>query len=201
MYLVGMMTAQYRCLLLFCCLLFVTCGFSFPGNPENNKLKQLAAEARRFTKNNGYNTGTCFLLDLSISSGKSRFFVYDLAKDSVLEQGLVTHGHCYDTHSNKVRFSNTPGCGCSSSGKYKLGNKYNGRFGMAYKLIGLDSTNSNAVKRFVVMHAHTCVPDKEVYPQEICRSEGCTTVSPAFLKKLDARIHRSPKPMLLWVFN
>src|SRR5688500_17819209 len=47
-----------------------------------------------FAKQHGYNTNTCFLIDMSIESGKNRFFVYDLKKDSVVDAGLVTHGSC-----------------------------------------------------------------------------------------------------------
>src|SRR5690348_12150348 len=43
----------------------------------------------QFAKANGYSTTTCFLVDMSIESGKNRFFVYDLAKDSVVDAGLV----------------------------------------------------------------------------------------------------------------
>src|SRR5687767_11110799 len=37
-----------------------------------------------YAKQHGYNTRTCFLIDMSIESGKNRFFVYDLKKDSVI---------------------------------------------------------------------------------------------------------------------
>jgi hypothetical protein len=40
-----------------------------------------------------------------------------------------------------------PGCGCTALGKYKIGDKYKGRFGTAYKLLGLDSSNNNAFKK------------------------------------------------------
>lgn len=65
-----------------------------------------------------------------------------------------------------------PGSGCTSLGKYKIGGAYQGQFGLAYKLYGLDSTNSNAYQRNVVLHAYDRVPDNEVY-KEICQSSGC----------------------------
>src|SRR6476659_7421631 len=58
------------------------------------KLNDRALSVKRFAKNNGYNNSTCFLVDMSIESGRDRFFVYDLLKDSVLYTGLVTHGRC-----------------------------------------------------------------------------------------------------------
>jgi hypothetical protein len=72
---------------------------------------------------------------------------------------------------------------------------------LAYKLHGQDSTNSNAFKRYVVLHAHECVPAGEVDPYPICQSDGCPTVSPAYLKKLAATIDGSPRPILLWIFD
>jgi len=98
------------------------------------------------------------------------------------------------------KYSNEPGCGCTSLGKYKIGNPYNGRFGLAFKLYGLDETNNNAFKRFVVLHSHGCVPETEVQ-DEICQSDGCPTVSPQFFQQLKPLINRSPKPVLLWIFE
>jgi hypothetical protein len=188
-----------RILLIFSFISMVTLARASAG--PGGKLKPLAMQAKDFARQKGFNTSTCFLLDLSISSGRNRFFVFDMDKDSIVDKGLVTHGHCNNVIQRVVKFSNKPGCGCSSSGRYKVGKKYHGNFGTAYKLVGLDNTNSNAEKRAVVMHSHSCVPDTECYPQEICRSEGCTTVSPAFLKRLEAVIARSEKPVLMWVFQ
>src|SRR5262245_53238574 len=41
------------------------------------KLEDRAARAKRYAEQNNYNTHTCFLIDMSIASGKDRFFVYD----------------------------------------------------------------------------------------------------------------------------
>ena len=150
-----------------------------------------------YAQQHGYNTNTCFLMDMSIESGKNRFFVYDLKKDSVIDAGLVAQGSC----NTERKYGNEVGCGCTSLGKYKIGNPYNGKFGRAYKLYGLDNTNSNAFKRFVVLHSHSCVPDGEVDPLPICRSEGCPTVSVPYLQKLAAVIDSSKQPMLLYTFD
>jgi hypothetical protein len=168
---------------------------------QDAKLKLIASQARDFVKQQRYNLSICFLVDLSLNSGLSRFFVFDLAKDSVVEKGLVAHGHCKELIQHSIKFSNDPGCNCSSAGRYKVSSKYAGRFGTAYKLIGLDSSNSNAYSRAIVLHGHSCIPDIESYPDPICRSEGCPTVSPAFLKNLSSRIDVSANPILLWVFQ
>lgn len=98
------------------------------------------------------------------------------------------------------RYSNKAGSGCTSLGKYKIGSSYIGKWGYSYKLHGLDSSNNKALERTVVLHGHSCVPDKEV-TEEICQSNGCPTVSPAFLQKLKALINTSKKPVLLWIYE
>ena len=165
------------------------------------KLNDRALSIKRFVKNNGYNNSTCFMVDMSIESGRNRFIVYDLQKDSVLHTGLVTHGRCNEDWLSGRRYGNTVGCRCTSLGKYKIGNPYKGRFGLAYKLHGLDSTNNNAYKRYVVLHSHECVPNREVDPAPICQSDGCPTVSSPFLKKLAEIIDGSEKPVLLWIYE
>ena len=165
------------------------------------KLESRASQAKQYTAKNNYNTNTCFLIDMSIASGKDRFFVYDLNKDSIIATGLVTHGSCNETWLSGRRYGNEVGCNCTSLGKYKVGNPYQGKFGLAYKLYGQDASNSNAFKRFVVLHSMECVPASSIHPAPICQSYGCPAVSPAFLKKLAATINGSPRPILLWIFE
>lgn len=165
------------------------------------RLKSQADKGKTFAQAKKLSTHYAFFIDMSQPSGRYRFFVYDFKKDSVLEKGLVAHGSCNTSYLEAVQFSNIPESGCSSLGKYKVSYSYKGQFGKAYKLNGLDSTNSNAFKRFVVLHAYDCVPDREVYPQPICNSLGCPMVSYEFLAKLSSYIDKSPKPILLWIYN
>lgn len=165
------------------------------------KTQAKAALARQFAVSKKYNTRICFLIDMSLSSGKNRFFIYDLRHDSIINSGLVTHGRCNEVWLNGRKYSNQVGSGCTSPGRYKIGNSYSGKFGLAYKLYGLDSTNSNAFKRYVVLHSHECVPENEVEPMPICQSDGCPTVSPAFLKTAAKYIDASGKPLLLWIYD
>jgi hypothetical protein len=151
---------------------------------------------KKYLKANNFNTTHCFLIDMKIESGKKRFFVYNVLKDSVEIAGLVTHGSGIEG-SDTIQFSNQPNSLCTSLGKYKIGKSYNGNFGLAYKLYGLDKSNSNAFNRFVVLHSHSCVPSGEVYPHNICVSWGCPTVAPFFLNQLQQYIDKSAKPILL----
>lgn len=165
------------------------------------RLYHKAIAAEHYCKAYGYNTQYCFLLDMRVASGKNRFFIYDMKNDSVEAAGLVTHGGGSDDGYGKLSFSNTPNSHCTSLGKYKIGISYNGKFGLAYKLHGLDQTNSKAFQRFVVLHAHACVPDTELRSGSLCVSQGCPTVSPVFLLKLKTYLDRSEKPILLWIYH
>ncbi len=157
-------------------------------------LKALRSKAARLQ----LHTGIGMLVDLSVPSGSNRFWVVDLQRDSVLMAGLVTHGYGNST-AEKPGYSNQPGSCASSPGTYRIGRAYNGRFGKAYKLYGLDSSNSNAFRRFVVLHAHACVPDQDVYPQTICMSQGCPTVSPAFFQQIAAILDTARLPVMLQI--
>jgi hypothetical protein len=169
-------------------------------NTMDDKLLLKIADAKAFTVSKGYNTELAFLIDMSMPSGGNRFMVADLQKDSLWNSAPVTHGRCNEFWLEGRKYGNTVGCGCTSLGKYKIGNPYQGRFGLAYKLHGLDQTNNKAFERFVVLHAHECVPDKAV-AEDICQSDGCPTVSPGFLKYLKTIINGSKKPVLLWIYE
>ncbi|RQO30919.1 hypothetical protein DBR32_09415 [Taibaiella sp. KBW10] len=161
------------------------------------KAKQLVAYARK----NGYDTTVVFVLNMRIASGKDRFFIYDAIHQKVVQQALVAHGRCNETVQVSRRYSNVVGGGCTALGKYKIGLAYQGTFGLAYKLHGLEASNNNAFERFVVLHAHECVPNNEVDPYPICQSDGCPTVSPAFLKILANIIDGKTKPVLLEIID
>ena len=164
------------------------------------KLRNRATDIKKFVSEKGYNDRICFLIDMSLPSGSSRFFVYNLKTDTLQNSGLVTHGRCNQQWLEGRKYGNTVGCGCTSLGKYKIGNSYQGRFGLAFKLYGLDKTNDKAFDRFVVLHSHECVPETDV-DDDICQSDGCPTVSPGFLQQLKPIINNSPKPVLLWIFE
>jgi hypothetical protein len=167
---------------------------------SKDKMQLKVAEAIKFIQQKNYNESVCFLVDMSLPSNQNRFFVYDLKNDSLQTTGLVTHGRCNQNWLEGRKYGNTVGCGCTSLGKYRIGNPYNGRFGLAFKLYGLDKTNDKAFDRFVVLHSHSCVPETEV-KEDICQSDGCPTVAPGFLQQLKSIINASKKPVLLWIYE
>jgi len=165
------------------------------------KLKKQSKEISTFAQNNHYNSNICFLVDMTIHSGKNRFFVYNMQKDSIELAGLVAHGSGNSRFTQIPTFSNKISSGCTSLGKYKIGYQYIGKFGKAYRLHGLDSSNSNAFERNVVLHAYSCVPNNEPYPLPICNSLGCPMVSYTFLETLHPIITTSKHPILLYIYR
>ncbi len=167
---------------------------------EIGHVKSYGDKIKPFIKANNYCEDYCFLIDMKMPSGKKRFFVYDLVQDTILHGGLVTHGGGSQTSTDALVFNNIPNGNATSLGKYKIGNEYSGKFGMAFKLHGLEASNSKAFDRFVVLHAHSCVPDTEIAPFPICTSLGCPTVSPSFLPTLKKYIDKADKRVVLWIF-
>lgn len=169
--------------------------------PALLKARAKATLLRSYIARKRFSTRYSFLIEMGVPSGTNRFYVFDLKGDSILLEGLVTHGRCNQNWLEGRKYGNEVGCGCTSIGRYQVGASYQGRFGLAYKLHGLDSSNSNAFKRFVVLHAHECVPENEVHPEPICQSDGCPTVSPGFLLKLKSFIDKADKPILMWIYE
>jgi len=173
---------------------------------ETERIAEKATELRKFLGTRpaaagGYNKRIIFLIDMRLPSGRNRFFVYDLAGDSILMSGLVAHGSGGAAFSLSPSFSNVEGSNCSALGRYRVGSPYRGQFSRSYFLYGLDTTNNRALQRHIVLHAYGCVPEGETDPYPICNSKGCTMVSPGFLARLQTVIDPSKRPILLWIFN
>ena len=81
------------------------------------KLEQKAIAAKRFVQQKGFNDNVCFLIDMNLPSGQSRFFIYNLRADSLQAKGLVAHGNCFQYWLEGRKYSNVVGSGCTSLGK------------------------------------------------------------------------------------
>ncbi len=165
------------------------------------KRDSLRALLPQWLRSNNFNTAQVIIADLSMHSGLPRMVLMDVQTGKVLDSGMVAHGAGGNAFAATARFSNIPNSYCSSLGRYRIGGSYKGNFGTAYKLHGLEATNSNAYERLVVLHAYDCVPDTIPYPDMICNSLGCPMISYNFLKRLSKKIAASEKPMLLWIIN
>ncbi len=195
---------------LFACQATSTPGKTAATIPgiDTVRIKNLNQQALNFCKKKGFNSEFCIFIDMSIHSGKNRFLVWDFEAQKIKEQALVTHG-CgtsgwgVDESSINPVFSNVPESHCSSLGRYKIGEKGYSQWGIhvKYLLHGLDTSNSNALSRTIVLHSWEAVPDKEIYPRGAPESWGCPAVSNNFMKKLDTLLSASTKPVLLWMVN
>jgi len=173
-----------------------------PAAPENTTIINLITnKVKSYALQNDLSTEYCFLVDMSLPSGRNRFFIYDLKNNSTVYAGLVSHGSCNETFIARPKFSNESKSGCSSLGKYKVGEFYKGKYGKSFRLYGLDNCNSNAYKRAVVIHGFDCVPDQEIYPRVLCNSLGCVMVSYKFFDKISRIIGKAEKPIVLWVYQ
>jgi hypothetical protein len=188
----------------FVLIFFLACA-AVANSQSQDKLSEKAAEAQSFCKKNNMNGDFCFLMDLSIHSGKNRFYIYDFKTQSVKSSGLVCHGIGKNSTVEKPVYSNEPGSYCTSLGKYKTGARGYIKWGthVHYRLHGLEKTNSNALKRQVVLHSYEEVPENEVYPQHLPLgwSLGCPVVSDNIMTQIDSLLKVAKKPTLLWIFE
>src|ERR1700693_1171070 len=74
---------------------------------KTSALSNRANEINNYANQKGYSTKYCFLIDMSVPSGRNRFFVYDLENNSVAYSGLVAHGCCNETFISHQKFSNS----------------------------------------------------------------------------------------------
>ena len=175
-------------------------------NFSSTKMK--ASEALQYCREHGFNTGFCILVDMSLHSGISRFFVWDFSEDTIINCFPVGHGCCNnpwsaDYSSNNPAFSNKDGSHCSSLGKYKVGERGYSAWGInvKYLLHGLEATNSNALNRYIVFHSWEAVADSDVYPAGTPEGWGCPTLSNNNFKLVDTMLKKSEKPVLFWMYQ
>jgi hypothetical protein len=126
------------------------------------------------------------IADFSRPSRELRFHIVDLMGGTVSSY-LVAHGRGSDPdHSGWLeRFSNEPNSLASSSGAYVTGEFYHGIHGQAMRLKGLDSGNSNAEDRAIVIHGASYVSENQISTWgKIGRSEGCFAVAEHMLPQV-----------------
>lgn len=172
------------------------------------RLKDKAAEALIYAKQNGFDLKHAVLIDFNIHSGKKRFFVWNYETDSAEFSSLVAHGYGNDNYrstTTKIIFSNVNGSYASSLGKYKIGIRSYSQWGINihYKLHGLEKTNDNAYKRVIVLHSYEYIPESELYPLNLPLgySQGCPVIDNSSMKKIDSLMKTKSKPVLLWIYQ
>ena len=167
-----------------------------------------------YCEKNGYSTEYCFLTDFSKPSGIKRFYIYSFKENKIIDKSLCAHGlgKCdnvfetiYKTFKTtfKPTFSNEKGSCYSSLGKYKVGRltpMSKPYFKEGYFLYGLDSTNSNALVRGILIHHGNL--EFETFPLPCLPvSKGCFGVSTSMMKHIENIKKQSSKPILLYAYN
>ena len=163
------------------------------------------SEIYDYCKDNGYSTEYCFLTDFSKPSGIKRFYIYSFKENKIVDKSLCAHGLGRNYNIFKTTFSNEKGSYYSSLGKYKVGNlramkNPNILFKEGYNLFELDSTNSNAKERGILIHKGN--PEFETFPLPCLPvSKGCFAVSNSMMKHIEDIKKQSDKPILLYAYK
>lgn len=120
------------------------------------------------------------IADFGLHSAHKRFHFVDLENERVASYH-VSHGTGSDgEHDGWLkRYSNIEGSEASSRGAFMTRSWYVGRYGTSIRLDGLDSTNSNALPRAIVMHqANYATPEHVDRWGRLGRSNGCFAMGP-----------------------
>ncbi|MES2828758.1 MAG: murein L,D-transpeptidase catalytic domain family protein [Bacteroidota bacterium] len=183
------------------CILFQSLS---PATNAQRSFDQKIEEALQYCKENAMNMSYCVMVDMSVHSGKNRMFVYDFKQKKIIIKGLCAHGSGGGSTPFKPVFSNKVKSNCTSLGKYRIGSRAYSNWGIHahYKLHGMESTNSNAYKRIVVLHSYSPVPEHEIHPYGLHGvSMGCPVIADLTMIQIDNLIKSGEKNMLLWVYN
>ncbi|CAA7386646.1 murein L,D-transpeptidase catalytic domain-containing protein [Chryseobacterium fistulae] len=172
------------------------------------KTREKAAEALQFCSTQNFNTDFCILIDMSLHSGMYRFVIWDFKKNTITKKYLVGHGcgeneWSKDYSKDQPKFSNEDGSHLSSLGKYKVQERGPSAWGINVKYImeGLEESNNNAVKRYIVFHSWDMMSDAETFPIGSPEGWGCPTVSNNAMKEIDPMFQNSKKPVLMWIYD
>ncbi|WP_374221712.1 murein L,D-transpeptidase catalytic domain-containing protein [Hymenobacter sp. DG01] len=160
--------------------------YQAPGYPSVKSL------ARLVDHNPFYNQHHALLINMTLPSSAPRLRVVDLQKGKIVFETWVMHGE----GSGNVRathFSNRQGSNQTALGRYVVVGQYRGKFGRAYRLAGLDDTNSNALSRSIVLHS-----SRYISRGHVGRSKGCPAVSQAALKTMKPYLQIGT---LVWLYR
>ena len=120
------------------------------------------------------------IADMTQHSSKKRLYVINMTT-GLVNTYLVAHGKNSDKNDDGYpeAFSNQEGSNMTSLGFYLTDATYIGKHGLSLRLLGLQSTNNNALKRAVVMHGADYVN-----PSHTGRSFGCPAIENKYIKTL-----------------
>ena len=145
------------------------------GNPRDEKLAAIARQELERAGQAIWRRDIVGIADFGVHSSERRFHFVNLEREEV-QSYHVSHGTGSDPeHDGWLNdYSNVEGSNATSRGAYITWEWYVGRFGTSVRLGGLDSTNSNAFDRAIVMHrAAYAEPGHIERWGRLGRSNGC----------------------------
>ena len=164
-----------------------------------SRVKSRAVALREYCRKEGYNTNIALFVDLSRHSGRNRFVAWDFERNVAIFTCPVSHGSGSErshVRSAYAHVSNEDGSHLSSVGRALVAERYDGRYGIAYRLDGLDDTNSNLRSRFVVLHGWEHTTSFPIFPLATVGSFGCPVLSRKMMAKVDSLIRDESKVIL-----
>ena len=167
-----------------------------------SRVEARAVALRSYCEQEGYNTHLALFVDLSRHSGRCRFVVWDFEQNRPILSSPVSHGSGSQRSHRRsayARLSNEDGSHLSSVGRALVAERYEGSYGIAYRLDGLESTNSNLRSRCVVLHGWSYTTSLPIFPIPAVGSFGCPVLSKRVMARVDELL-RNQSRVILEVF-
>lgn len=168
-----------------------------------SRVAKRAEALREFCCKEGYNTDVVLFVDASRHSGRRRFVAWSFERNAPMFTCPVSLGSgAKESHvrSAYAEFSNNEGSHLSSLGRALVAERYEGRYGVAYRLDGLDESNSNLRPRCVVLHGWEYTTSYPIWPRAMVGSHGCPVLSRAMMQSLD-EILQSRQRVVIEIFK
>lgn len=167
-----------------------------------SRVEARAAALRSYCEQEGYNTHLALFVDLSRHSGRCRFMAWDFEQNRPILSSPVSHGSGSQRSHRRsayARLSNEDGSHLSSVGRALVAERYEGSYGIAYRLDGLEATNSNLRSRCVVLHGWSYTTTLPIFPIPTVGSFGCPVLSKSVMARVDELL-RNQSRVILEVF-
>ena len=164
-----------------------------------SRVSERAEALRECCRKEGYNTNVALFVDLSRHSGRRRFIAWDMVRNAPIFLCPVSHGSgAQRSHvrSAYARISNEDGSHLSSLGRALVAERYMGRYGVAYRLDGLDASNSNLRPRCVVLHGWEHTTSYPIYPIPTVGSFGCPVLSRKMMRRVDELLQNEDRVVI-----
>lgn len=164
---------------------------------------------KEYSNKHGLSENFAIVVDFEKPSGKHRFYVCDLNQQKIIASSLCAHGAGKGSTIFNPVFSNEIGSNCSSLGHYQITSRHKmSSTGLpSFRLKGLDSSNSNAMKRGILIHSAKLVSYCRlgIYPFYLPLdkriSSGCFAIDIDMMDIVGDLVDKEKKPILLYAFN